>query len=379
MTATSAVGHGRPAFRVDGVLLTCALALLGIGLVMVTSASIAVADRSEGTPFYYLLRQGAYAGMGLLLGTVIMSIPLRFWERHGKTLFLGALLLLIAVLLPGLGREVNGSRRWLIVGPFQLQVSEVMKFLLVVYLAGYLVRHADETRRSATSFLRAIGLVVLIALLLLMEPDYGAAVVMAAVAFGMMFLGGAPVWPFGVGLVAGVCALGGLAFTSPYRMQRLTTFWDPWADPFATGFQLTQALIAFGRGDWLGVGLGASVQKLFYLPEAHTDFLFAVLAEELGFVGVVAVIALFGAVMWRAFSIAWRAGSKGQLFGSYCAYGIGLWLSLQAFINIGVNMGVLPTKGLTLPLMSYGGSSMLASCAAVALLLRIDLEAPGRD
>jgi cell division protein FtsW len=378
MGATIAAGRLRPAWRLDPVVLGCTLALLGIGLVMVASASIAVADRTIGSPFYYLLRQGAYVGAGLLLGGLVVALPLRFWETKGSNLFLCALLLLVLVLVPGLGRVVNGSQRWLALGPFQLQVSEVMKFMLVVYLAGYLVRHAAEVRRSAGSFLRAVSLIVLIGLLLLLEPDFGAAVVMACVAFGMMFLAGAPLWPFGVGLLGGATALAGLALTSPYRMQRLTTFLDPWADPFASGFQLTQALIAFGRGEWLGVGLGASVQKLFYLPEAHTDFLFAVLAEELGFAGVALVIGLFGLLAWRAFSIAWRAGAQGQFFGSYCAYGVGLWLGLQAFINMGVNMGVLPTKGLTLPLMSYGGSSMLASCAAVALLLRIDLETPGR-
>jgi cell division protein FtsW len=375
--AGTADGSLRSAFRLDPVVLGCALALLAIGLVMVASASIAVADRVVGSPFYYLLRQGAYVGIGLSLAALIVTIPLRFWEVNGPALFMGALLLLVAVLMPGLGRQVNGSQRWLAIGPFQLQVSEVMKFALVPYLAGYLVRHGVEVRRSAGSFLRAVGLLALIGVLLLMEPDFGAVVVMASVAFGMLFLGGAPLWPFGMGLAGGVAALAGLAIASPYRLQRLTTFLDPWADPFTSGFQLTQALIAFGRGEWFGVGLGGSVQKLFYLPEAHTDFLFAVLAEELGFAGVAVVLILFGVLVWRAFAIARRAGADGRLFGSYCAYGVGLWLGLQAFINIGVNMGVLPTKGLTLPLMSYGGSSLLASCAAVALLLRIDLETPG--
>jgi cell division protein FtsW len=377
MGAATTAGRLRPAFRLDPVVLGCALALLAIGLVMVASASIAVADRTVGSPFYYLLRQAAYVGIGLFLGALIVSIPLRFWQVNGPALFMGALLLLVAVLMPGLGRQVNGSQRWLAIGPLQLQVSEVMKFALVVYLAGYLVRHGVEVRRSAGSFLRAVSLLVLIGVLLLMEPDFGAVVVMASVAFGMLFLGGAPLRPFGIGLAGGVAALAGLALASPYRLQRLTTFLDPWADPFASGFQLTQALIAFGRGDWFGVGLGGSVQKLFYLPEAHTDFLFAVLAEELGFAGVAVVLTLFGVLVWRAFAVARRAGASGQLFGSYCAYGVGLWLGLQAFINIGVNMGMLPTKGLTLPLMSYGGSSLLASCAAVALLLRIDLETPG--
>jgi cell division protein FtsW len=256
------------------------------------------------------------------------------------------------------------------------QPSELVKLFVVVYLAGYLVRRGDEVRESVKGFLKPMALVGLIGVLLLLEPDFGAAAVITATVLGMMFLGGVRLWQFGVLFLVMSAGMAALAISSPYRMARLTSFVNPWADPFNSGFQLTQALIAFGRGEWLGVGLGGSIQKLFYLPEAHTDFLFAVLAEELGLLGVVAVIALFAILVWRAFVIGQSAASAGNRFGAYTAYGIGMWLGLQAFINLGVNMGVLPTKGLTLPLMSYGGSSIVMSCVAVALLLRVSHEHP---
>jgi cell division protein FtsW len=272
------------------------------------------------------------------------------------------------------GREVNGSTRWLHLGLFNLQASELVKLFVIVYLAGYLVRRGEEVRTTLKGFLKPLVILAALSVLLLLEPDFGTTAVMFATALGMMFLGGVRLWQFSALLALVVAVMAGVALSSPYRLERLTTFLDPWADPFNSGFQLTQALIAIGRGEWLGVGLGGSIQKLFYLPEAHTDFLFAVLAEELGLLGVMTVIVLFTLVVWRAFVIAYRAELSGNRFAGYLAYGIGMWIGLQAFINMGVNMGALPTKGLTLPLMSYGGSSIVVMCMAVALLMRVDYE-----
>lgn len=366
---------------VDVWLLGATLILLGLGLVMVASSSITSAERATGQPFYFLFRQAAYLGVGLVCALVVARIRLVYWEKHGGLLLLFGLLLLALVLVPGVGLSVNGSMRWLPFGPVNLQPSEFAKLLVVIYLAGYLVRHGADVRNSLQGFFRPMVLFVVMAALLLAEPDFGAALVVLATALGMLFLAGARLWQFGALLGLAVFAFGMLAFAAPYRLQRLTTFLNPWADPFDSGFQLTQALIAFGRGDWFGVGLGASIQKLFYLPEAHTDFLFAVLAEELGLVGVLVVIGLFAVVVWRAFALAQLALIRSNYFAAYLAWGIGLWLALAAIINLGVNMGLLPTKGLTLPFMSYGGSSIVASCAAVALLLRVhhELRIPQRS
>lgn len=364
----------RSAVYLDRWVLLTTFVLLGLGLVMVSSASITIADRELGQPFHFLYRQLAYVGMGICLGAAILRIPLAFWERQGMALILISLAMLVLVLMPVVGRSVNGSTRWLALGPFNLQVSEVAKLFSIIYLAGYLVRRSDEVRTAMSGFLRPMILLSVLVLLLLMEPDFGAAAVMLATALAMMWLGGVRWWQFALlmATIAGVLTL--LAVSSPYRLERLTTFLNPWADPYNSGFQLTQALIAFGRGEWFGVGLGGSVQKLFYLPEAHTDFLFAVLAEELGLVGVVSVVLLFTVLVGRVLVIGRRAECAGRAFGAYLAYGLGLWIGLQAFINIGVNMGILPTKGLTLPLMSYGGSSILANCVAVALVLRVAIE-----
>jgi len=358
-----------PAF--DGVLVVCVLLLLGLGLVMVTSASISIADRQTGEPFYFLLRQASFVALGLLIGAAVLRLPMAFWERVGPIGLLLAMVLLIVLFLPGVGRTVNGSTRWIAAGPINLQVSEIAKLALIVYLAGYLVRHGEAVRSTVGGFLKPMAVVVLIALLLLVQPDFGAAVVMVATAMAMMFLGGVRLWLFGVLVLLAGAVMGLLAISSPYRMQRLTAFIDPWADPFNSGFQLTQALIAFGRGDWLGVGLGASVQKLFYLPEAHTDFVFAVLGEELGLVGALTVVLLFGVLVWRAFLVGRNAQRVEQPFAGHVAYGIAAWIGMQAFINLGVNMGLLPTKGLTLPFLSYGGSSLLINMAAIGLLLNI--------
>lgn len=358
----------------DYWLAGAALALLGLGLVMVSSTSITIGERGLGQPFYYLLRQSVFVGVGLCAAWAVLSTRLVYWEKAGTVLLLCGALLLVLVLVPGIGKEVNGSMRWLMLGPVNLQVSELVKLFVVVYLAGYLVRRGAEVCTSAHTFLIPMTLLVLLAVLLLMEPDFGAAVVIVVTALGMMFLGGVRLWQFGLLMLMAAAAMAVLALTSPYRLERVTSFLNPWADPYNSGFQLTQALIAFGRGEWLGVGLGGSIQKLFYLPEAHTDFLFAVLAEELGLVGVLCVIVLFAIVVWRAFAIGDHAQQAGNRFAAYLAYGLGLWIALQASINLGVNMGVLPTKGLTLPLMSYGGSSIVASMLAIALLLRIDYE-----
>jgi cell division protein FtsW len=372
-----AVRHGARLGRVprlDYVLLLTAVALASLGLVMVASASITFADRDLGQPFYYALRQAVYIGIGVLLAMPVYRLRLALLQEAGPVLLVAALALLVAVLVPGIGREVNGSTRWISTGLFNLQVSEPAKLMILVYLAGYLARHGEELRERLSGFLKPMAVLSLAALLLLLEPDFGATVVLMATAMGMIFLAGVRLWHFTGMLGMAGLSLAGLAVSSPYRMERLTTFLNPWEDPFDSGFQLTQSLIAIGRGELAGVGLGASIQKLFYLPEAHTDFVFAVLAEELGLLGVFVVIALYALLVWRAFVIARQAEKAGNVFAGALAYGIGIWIGLQSFINMGVNMGLLPTKGLTLPLMSYGGSSMVVMCVAIALLLRIDSE-----
>jgi len=367
------VGDARmPQF--DYWLVASVIVLASIGLVMVASASITFADREIGQPFYYAFRQAVYIGLGLLVGMMLFKLRMVDLERMGMVLLLSAFAMLLLVLVPGIGVEVNGAARWMNAGLFRLQVSEPAKLMFIIYLASYLARHGEEVRSRISGFMKPIGLLGIAAVLLLLEPDFGATVVLTATVMGMIFMAGVKLFQFsGVLGVAGLL-LASLAVSSPYRMNRLTTFMDPWADPFNSGFQLTQSLIAIGRGEWFGVGLGASIQKLFYLPEAHTDFVFAVLAEELGLLGVCFIILLYAVLVWRAFLIAAQAVKAESFFAAYLAYGIGIWFGLQSFINIGVNMGLLPTKGLTLPLMSYGGSSMIVMLAAVALLLRIDYE-----
>lgn len=358
----------------DGVLILLVLSLLVLGLVMVSSASISIADSKTTTPFFYLYRQLIAAGTGLLGAMVIFKIRLVYWEKSGMFLLAVSFVLVILVLIPGVGKTVNGSTRWIPVGVLNLQVSEVVKLFLMIYVAGYLVRHGEQVRSSIWGFIRPMMMVGLVCLFLLLEPDFGASVVIMMTVLGMTYLAGVRFIQF----VAVLALLGSaatlLVVSSDYRLDRLTAFVNPWADPFDSGFQLTQSLIAIGSGGWTGSGLGGSVQKLFYLPEAHTDFLFAVLAEELGLIGVVVVICLYAALVFRAFVIAKKAELCGNQFAAYLSYGIGIWLGLQAFINIGVNMGVLPTKGLTLPLMSYGGSSLIVVGASIGLLLRVSYE-----
>jgi cell division protein FtsW len=361
-------------WSMDYWLVGSGLAIMFLGLIMVGSASVSVAERELGAPFYYLWRQLLFTGMGMLAAIIVVRIPMRVWQEIGPALMILNLLLLALVFIPGLGHSANGSTRWISIGSFHLQASEIVKLFSVIYLAGYLVRHNESVRTTFAGFLRPLGLLVVIAVLLLLEPDFGAAAVLIATAVAMMWLAGVRVSQFMLLVIAVAAALALLVYTSEYRMHRLTAFLNPWADPYNSGFQLTQALIAFGRGEWLGVGLGSSVQKLFYLPEAHTDFLFAVLAEELGLVGVVVVISLFTVLIVRALRIGRAAENRERPFAGYVAYGIGIWIGLQAFINMGVNMGVLPTKGLTLPFMSYGGSSIIVMCVAMALLIRVDYE-----
>ena len=361
----------------DPVLTIAFISLLTIGLIMVASSSISVADRNFSNPFYYLQRQLVFVAMGLIAALTVFKIRLAQWEKSSMALLIFALFLLVLVLVPGVGKTVNGSTRWLPLGVINLQVSELVKLFLVVYVSGYLVRHGDAVRSSLSGFLKPMVTVGFVGLLLLMEPDFGATVVIMGTVLGMTFLAGARFFQFISFVFIFVCAALLLVVTSPYRMQRITSFANPWADPFDSGFQLTQSLIAVGTGGWFGTGLGGSVQKLFYLPESHTDFLFAVLSEELGFVGVFIVVMLYGILFFRSFKIASQAEDAGNYFAAYMAYGIGIWLSMQAIINMGVNIGLLPTKGLTLPLMSYGGSSLIVCCIAVGLLMRIHYETNG--
>src|SRR5690606_13996165 len=326
-------------------------------------------------PLYCLERQALGVALGIVAAALAMMIPTQAWERLAIPLLLLAFVFLVIVLIPGIGHEVTGSRRWLRLGTMSFQASELARVLLLVYLASYIVRRQAELKESIHGFLKPLGILIAAGGLLLIEPDFGAATVLMATGRGVLFVAGVKLRHF-IALVA--LAAGGLALiavTSAYRLKRLTTFLDPWADPFNSGFQLTQSLIAIGRGEVFGVGLGSSVQKLFYLPEAHTDFVFAVLAEELGLVGVVLTLALFVVLAWRAFHISQLAAEAGLAFQAYCAAGFGIWLGLQTFINIGVNMGILPTKGLTLPLMSYGGSSMLVTLGWLGLVMRIYHEA----
>lgn len=360
--------------HIDLPLLLTAIALLGLGLIMVASSSISIAERQLSAPFYFFNRQLTNAVIGVVVAFIVFKVPLSFLQKTGPALILISMILLLLVLIPGLGREVNGSIRWLNLGFMSLQVSEFAKLAMVIYLAGYLVRHNEEVRSNLSGFLRPLVLIFILSLLLILEPDFGAVAVIAMTAMAMLWLGGASFFQFIFLMLTMAAVLSLVAVSSPYRMERLTTFLNPWADPFDSGFQLTQALIAFGRGEWFGVGLGSSVQKLFYLPEAHTDFVFSVMAEELGLFSVMMVVVLFCFIVIRGLMIGRRAEKNNRPFTAYLSYGLSIWLGLQAFINIGVNMGVLPTKGLTLPLMSYGGSSLIIMCSVIALLLRADFE-----
>ncbi len=361
--------------HIDAVTVALVAAIVLLGLIMVTSASISIATREGGEPFAFLERQLMLCLVGFVLAAMVFCVRTEFLEKMAWPLLIIAVVLLFVVLIPGLGHMVNGSRRWIRVLGFNFQASELARVLTLIFIASYAVRRESELRNTAMGLIKPMVLLGFVALLLLAEPDFGAASVLFVTGFGILFIAGARLRYVLLGAAA-VIGLGVLLVVmAPYRMQRVTSFLDPWADPFNSGFQLTQSLIAIGRGEWFGVGLGESVQKLFYLPEAHTDFLFAVLAEELGLVGVLLTLSLFIGLVWRSFFIAQLASRAGLAFQSYLALGFGLWLGAQALINIGVNMGVLPTKGLTLPLMSYGRSSMIVALAWVGLLLRVYHEA----
>ncbi|HUE94484.1 putative lipid II flippase FtsW [Pseudomonas sp.] len=366
--------HTRRGIDLDFPLLVGCLALLGLGLVMIASASSEVAAAQSGNPFYHMIRHLIYLGIGLGAALVTLLVPMALWQRYSGMLLLAAVVLLVLVLVPGIGREVNGAKRWIGLGIINLQPSELAKLFTVLFLAGYLVRRQAEVREKLIGFLKPLAVLGPIAGLLLAEPDFGATVVLVGASIAMLFLGGVNLLRF-IPLAAGVLAAGVLVMTSQsYRMQRLTNFIDPWADQYGAGYQLSQALIAFGRGEWFGVGLGNSIQKQFYLPEAHTDFVFAVLAEELGMVGALVTVGLFVFVSVRALYIGLWAEKAKQFFAAYVAYGLSfLWIG-QVLINIGVNVGLLPTKGLTLPFLSYGGSSLVICCVSLAMLLRIEWE-----
>ncbi len=360
--------------RLDPLMLLLVAAILLLGLIMVTSASVTTAAHESGDPFAYLERQLVIVATGLALAAGMFLIPIAVIERIAPALLAGAGVLLVLVLIPGLGHMVNGGRRWLRFPGLNFQVSEAARVLALIYIAHYCVRFETALRSSAGGLIRPLGLLVVLGALLLAEPDLGAASVLFVTGFGLLFLAGAQLRWVLAAVLGASAAMSVLVLFSDYRMRRVTGFLNPWADPYNSGFQLTQSLIAIGRGEWFGVGLGASVQKLFYLPEAHNDFLFAVLAEELGLAGVVLTLALFLALAWRVFVLARRAHDANLKFHAYLASGFGLWLLVQAFVNIGVNMGVLPTKGLTLPLMSYGRSSMLVALAWLGLILRVHHE-----
>ena len=361
----------------DQMLLWVVFILLGLGLVMVYSASIAIAEADKAIGHqstYFLIRQAIFIIIGLIAALVSFQIPIAMWQKASPYLFLAGLALLVLVLIPGIGRNVNGSQRWLSLFVINLQPSELMKLFAAMYVADYAVRKAPQMDSIVRGFLPMVAVMVLVGFLLLREPDFGAFAVIAAISISILWLGGINARIFAGLLALLPVAIYVLIWSSPYRLQRVIGFLDPWADPFGKGYQLSHALIAFGRGEWLGVGLGASVEKLLYLPEAHTDFLLAVIAEELGFVGVLTVLGLFVWIVIRAFGIGKEAVANERYFAALLAQGLGVWMGVQGIINIGVNMGVLPTKGLTLPLLSFGGSGILANCIAMAVLLRIDYE-----
>ena len=368
----------RPAMaEYDRSLAWAAFLLVATGLVMVYSASIAIAEGSRFTgnnSAYFLIRQSIFLALALFAATLTFMVPVRVWQTSAPWFFLAGMVLLVLVLIPGIGREVNGARRWLNLVVFNFQPSELMKLAAVMYAADYTVRKHAVMKSFKKGLLPMLGVMLGVSWLLLREPDFGALVVVAVTTFGILFLGGMNGRHF-VALV-GMLAVGfaALVLSSPYRMQRIFGFMDPWADAYGKGYQLSHALIAFGRGEWFGVGLGASVEKLHYLPEAHTDFLLAVIAEELGFVGVFAVMGLFVWLVFRAFAIGRQAALQERHFAALTAQGIGIWIGFQTLINMGVNVGLLPTKGLTLPLMSFGGSGLVVNCVALAILLRIDWE-----
>ena len=379
MSASVSMQYSRSAGRqqrlaIDPAMVTAVFGLLLAGLVMVGSASLSVAERQTGDPFFYFERQLLSVLLGLTVGAALLVLPINVWKRFAPWLLIASFALLAVVAIPGIGHSVNGSRRWLQLGPLNFQPSELARWLLVTYIAIFAVRHQTELRSSAEGFFKPLAVLVAAAVLLLVEPDFGAAVVLCVTGTAVLFVAGARLRDFLLVCGVGIVGIGLLAVISPYRLQRILAFLDPWADPFNSGFQLTQSLIAVGRGEWFGVGLGSSIQKLFYLPEAHTDFVFAVLAEEFGFLGVALIVAAFLVIVLRSLRLARVAADAGMSLHACIAAGFGVWIGLQAFLNIGVTMGLLPTKGLTLPLLSYGRSSMLVTLAWIGMVLRVHHE-----
>ena len=356
----------------DTSLFGAVLALLAVGLIMVSSASMDISNSTFGNPFWILIKQVIFIVVGLITMLAMMVLPVKHLQQFSWHSLMLAFALLVVVLI--VGREINGSTRWIPLGFFNLQASELGKVLVVIYMASFLVRHLDEVRTSWYGFLKPLAVLLIVAGLLLLEPDFGSVVVLTVASMGMIFMAGARFHQFLAMAILVAIAIGLMVWVEPYRMARLTAYMDPWADAYGSGYQLTQALIAFGRGGWLGEGLGNSIQKLFYLPEAHTDFVYAVLAEELGMLGAIAVIAGFVFISWRSLQIAHRSEAKGLKFHSFLAYGLALLFTSQCLINLGVSSGLLPTKGLALPLISYGGSSLIVNCMAFGILLRIDYE-----
>lgn len=358
----------------ENTLLLCTGFLMLFGLVMMTSASMDFSAENYKSPFYHMKKHLVYMVIAATGGWICSRIPMAIWMRYGWVCLLGGFFLLAVVLIPGIGRNVNGSQRWIAIGPMTLQASELVKICVVIYMAGYLVRRQQEVQQQWRGFIKPIGILAVLIVLLLLEPDFGAVVVLLGTCMGMIFLAGVKMGQFLSLISVSGIAVYVMVSSSEYRMKRWTAYLDPWSDQYGSGYQLTQSLIAFGKGEWFGVGLGNSVQKLFYLPEAHTDFVFAILAEELGFVGVMLVIAMFALLVYTVFCIARTALENNQPFMCYVASGAGLIIAGQAFINIGVTAGLLPTKGLTLPFMSYGGSSLIVCCALIGLTVRITRE-----
>ncbi len=362
-----------PQVLFDRQLVWIALGLMLIGLVMVTSASFPVSSRLTDQPFHFMFRQATFLALALVVSAVVLQVPLYRWFQYSSLLLALSFVLLVIVLIAG--KSVNGASRWIPLGLFNLQPAEVAKLTLFIFMSGYLVRKHDEVRQTFFGgFMKPIMVFSCLAILLLLQPDLGTVIVMLVTLFGMLFIAGAKLSQFIALMIAGVISVIGLIIAEPYRIRRVTSFLDPWEDPFGSGYQLTQSLMAFGRGGWFGQGLGNSIQKLEYLPEAHTDFVFAVLAEELGFVGVVLVLILLMWLVMKAIFIGKKAFEHEQQFGGYLAFGIGIWFAFQTLVNVGAAAGIVPTKGLTLPLISYGGSSLIVMSVAVSILLRIDFE-----
>jgi len=361
---------------IDSGLVLSAFALMSIGLVMVASSTLDFADAHPryGDAFFFVKRQAIFLLAGIVGGAVLLTVPLSLWQKYSPVLLLLAMLCLVAVLVPGIGNMVNGSRRWFYLGPVSVQASELAKFCLILYFASYLARKNKEVRYEWAGFFKMLAIISLVVFLLLLEPDFGASVVICLTLGAMMFVAGVPILRFLFLALSGVALLTAMAVFSPYRWQRLVAFMDPWSQQFEGGYQLVQSLIAFGRGEWFGMGLGNSIQKLFFLPEAHTDFIFAIYAEELGLLGAIVLITLYGYFIFKMFMLARWCYERNNLFGCFLVFGISLMIAVQAFLNMGVASGLLPTKGLTLPFISYGGSSLLISCAFVALVFRVALE-----